>query len=92
MQFRANIYVFFAIALSFLEDGTPSDTITLFKFPNDPVLREKWVKQVRRTHAEWTATEHSVLCNEHFMEDCFEADAALAQSFGISKKRRLNFR
>ena len=23
------------------------------------------------------------------MEDCFEADAALAQSFGISKKRQL---
>lgn len=69
--------------------NTPSDTITLFKFPNDPVIRDKWVKQVRRTRAEWTATEHSVLCSEHFTEDCFEADAALAQSFCLSKRKRL---
>ena len=69
--------------------NTPSSTVILFKFPNDPVLRDKWVKQVRRTRAEWEATEHSVLCSEHFSEDCFEADAALAQSFGLSKRRRL---
>lgn len=69
--------------------NTPSTTVTLFKFPNDLVLREKWVKQVRRTRAEWEATEHSVLCSEHFTEDCFEADAVLARSFGLSKRRRL---
>ena len=69
--------------------NTPSDTITLFKFPNDCALRDKWVRQVRRTRAEWTATEHSVLCSEHFTEDCFEAEAALAQTFGLTKRKRL---
>ena len=69
--------------------NTPTSTINLFKFPKDPVLRAKWVRQVRRTRAQWAATEHSVLCSEHFTEDCFEVNAALAQSFGMSKRRRL---
>ena len=29
--------------------NTPSEGISLYKFPTDPRLREKWVKQVRRT-------------------------------------------
>ena len=33
--------------------------------------------------------EHSVVCSEHFTQDCFEADAATAATFGISKTRRL---
>ena len=69
--------------------NTPSDHITLFKFPSDPKLREKWAKQVRRTRANWKPTKHSVVCSEHFTQDCFEADAAIAATLGISKKRRL---
>ena len=38
---------------------------------------------------QWEATEHSVLCSEHFTEDYFEVNAVLAQSFGMSKRRRL---
>ena len=55
--------------------NTPTSTINLFKFPKDPVLRAKWVSQVRRTHAQWEATEHSILCSENFTEDCFEVNA-----------------
>ena len=69
--------------------STPSERISLHKFPADPKLREKWVKQVRRTRAQWTPTKHSVLCSEHFSEDSFEVDSAIAATFGISKKRRL---
>ena len=69
--------------------NTPSERISLHKFPADPKLREKWVKQVRRTRAQWTPTKHSVLCSEHFSEDSFEVDSAIAATFGISKKRRL---
>jgi hypothetical protein len=47
------------------------------------------VKQVRRTRAQWTPTKHSVLCSEHFSEDSFEVDSAIAATFGIPKKRRL---
>lgn len=69
--------------------NTPSERISLHKFPADLKLREKWVKQVRRTRAQWTPTKYSVLCSEHFSEDSFEVDSAIAATFGISKKRRL---
>ena len=69
--------------------NTPSDRVSLFKFPSDAVLRRKWEKQVQRTRAQWKATEHSFLCSDHFTEDCFEADSALASQFGIKKRKRL---
>ena len=69
--------------------NTPSDRVSLHKFPTDPKLREKWVKQVRRTCVQWTATKSSVLCSEHFTEDSFEVDSAITAMFGISKRRRL---
>ena len=69
--------------------NTPSDRVSLFKFPSDGVLRRKWEKQVQRTRAQWKATEHSFLCSDHFTEDCFEVDSALASQFGIKKRRRL---
>ena len=69
--------------------NTPSDRVSLFKFPSDGVLRRKWEKQVQRTRAQWKATEHSYLCSDHFTEDCFEVDSVLASQFGIKKRRRL---
>ena len=69
--------------------NTHSDHVSLHKFPADPELREKWVKQVRKTRAQWTATKHSVLCSEHFTDDCFQVDSSIAATFGIPKKRRL---
>ena len=67
--------------------NTPSDRVSLFKFPSNGVLRRKWEKQVQRTRAQWKATEHSYLCSYHFTEDCFEVDLALASQFGIKKRR-----
>ena len=67
--------------------NTPSDRVSLFKFPNDGVLRHKWEKQVQRTRAQWKATEHSYLCSYHFTEDCFEVNLAFASQFGIKKRR-----
>ena len=61
--------------------------MSLFKFPSDGVLRRKWEKQVQWTRTQWKATEHSYLCSDHFTEDCFEVDSALASQFGIKKRR-----
>ena len=69
--------------------NTPSDRVSLFKFPSDGVLRRKWEKQVQQTRAQWKATEHSFLCSDHFTEDCFEVDSALASQFEMKKRRRL---
>jgi len=69
---------------------TYSDGVSLFKFPKDPVLRQKWIKQVQRTRAQWSGpSEHSVLCSKHFDGSCFEPDAELASHMGIQKRTRL---
>ena len=69
--------------------NTPSEKISRFRFPRDGALRAQWEKQVQRTRAQWKATEHPYICSEHFTDDCFEVDTALASKFGISKRRRL---
>ena len=70
--------------------NTYSDNISLYKFPRDPVLRHKWVKQVQRTRSQWSGpSEHSVLCSKHFSDDCFQPDSAIAASMGLQKRRSL---
>ena len=67
-----------------------SDTISLFNFPKDPELRQKWIKNVQRTRAEWKGpTQNSVLCSEHFKSSCFEASYDLAAKMGLQKRRKL---
>ena len=64
--------------------------VSLFHFPQNPSLCLQWNKQVQRTRADWKeATEYSVLCSEHIMNDCFEEDSTIAAQFGISKRKRL---
>ena len=55
-----------------LNTNTPSDHVSLFKFPSDAVLRRKWEKQVHQMQAQWKDTGHSFLCSYHFTEDCFQ--------------------
>ena len=69
--------------------NTPRDRVTLFKFPSDAILICKWEKQVQRTRTQGKATEHSFLCSNHFIEDCFEFEWAFASQFGQKKWRRL---
>ena len=69
--------------------NTYSDGVSLFNFPKDQGRRQQWIRQVQRTRAEWKGpSEHSVLCSDHFTEDCFEPDTAIAASLGLSKPRR----
>ena len=69
--------------------NTHSDCVSLFKFPRDGTLRQRWERQVQRTQAQWKATDQSFLCSDHFTEDSFEVDSALAAQFGMKKRRRL---
>ena len=66
-----------------------SECVSLFKFPTDSILRRKLEKQVQRTRARWKAAEHSILCRDHFNEDCLDVHRALAFQFGMNKRRRL---
>lgn len=46
---------------------------TLYRFPLDTDLRNKWIKVVNRQKSEtdrtlWQPTDHSVICSAHFMD------------------------
>ena len=70
--------------------NTYKDGVSLFQFPRDPALRKQWTMEVQRTRANWQGpSDNSVLCSEHFTNDCFEEDTAIAARFGIEKRRRL---
>ena len=70
--------------------NTYNDGVRLYKFPRDPELRRKWMKQVERTRAHWNGpSEHSVLCSEHFYESCFEPYSGIAETVGIKQRRFL---
>ena len=69
--------------------NTPSSRVSLCKFHSDPTLRRKLEKQVQQMQAQWKASEHSLLCSDHFTEDCFEVDSVLVSQFGIKKRRWL---
>ena len=69
--------------------NTYKEGVSLFHFPKDHGRRLQWIKQVQRTRAEWKGpSEHSVLCSDHFNDDCFEPDSAIASSLGLDKPRR----
>ena len=69
--------------------NTNADGVSLFKFPKDEKLHALWIKQVSRFRAEWTCTEYSVLCSEHFSDECFEVESKLAAEFGMKRTKRL---
>uniref|UniRef100_A0A8C6WY87 THAP domain-containing protein 1 n=1 Tax=Neogobius melanostomus TaxID=47308 RepID=A0A8C6WY87_9GOBI len=39
--------------------------LAFYKFPKDPVRRQKWITAIRRDHR--TPTAESKLCSEHFV-------------------------
>ena len=68
----------------------PSDEVTLYKFPKDPVLRKKWIEQVKRTRDRWSGpSENSSLCSNHFTDDCYEQSSVIQNSFGIKVRMKL---
>ena len=70
--------------------NTPIVSIILYSFPKDATLKRKWEKQVLQTRAYWkAATKYLHLCSEHFTDDCFESDHAIAAQFGIKRSKKL---
>uniref|UniRef100_A0A8C6S6J8 THAP domain-containing protein 1 n=1 Tax=Neogobius melanostomus TaxID=47308 RepID=A0A8C6S6J8_9GOBI len=69
--------------------NTHKDGVSLFKFPKEPELHLKWVKQVRRTREQWTpSSSSSLLCSEHFELDCFDSAPVVKESLGCSVQHK----
>ena len=69
--------------------NTYKDGVSSFNFPKDQPRWICWINKVLTTRANWTASEHSMLCSRHFGEDCFEPEVAIASSFGINRRKKL---
>ena len=68
-------------------NSVEKEGISVYTFPKDEALKKKWTNQVQRTRT--GPTINSVLCSEHFTEECFEESNIIHQSFGLKKNRRL---
>ncbi len=70
--------------------NTYSHGVGLFGFPQEATLRNKWIREVRKTRDKWKGpSQHSVVCSDHFSEESFESGTHLESQFGLLKRRRL---
>ena len=46
-----------------------SDTVSLFRFPNNEIIRQKWIKAIPRKN--WSVTQNHRVCAHHFDESDF---------------------
>ncbi|CAF4943838.1 unnamed protein product [Pieris macdunnoughi] len=44
--------------------------ITFHRFPNNPQLKDAWIKCTRRIN--WNPKSHSRICSKHFDPSCFQ--------------------
>uniref|UniRef100_UPI00358F759E lysine-specific histone demethylase 2 isoform X2 n=1 Tax=Myxine glutinosa TaxID=7769 RepID=UPI00358F759E len=67
--------------------NTNKDNVSLFLFPKDPTVRQKWSDFVRLTRDNWKGpTEYSVLCSNHFSPDCLVAKPIYLASMSLQVK------
>ncbi|KAK9499452.1 hypothetical protein O3M35_002484 [Rhynocoris fuscipes] len=50
------------------EEHLPGTYTAFFKFPKDPILRNKWIENIGRPN--WKPNLNSALCIKHFTSDC----------------------
>ncbi|CAH0683339.1 unnamed protein product [Spodoptera exigua] len=61
-----------ACAVLGCEDFKNLDAESFFRFPEDPNLRQIWTDLTGRNN--WTPTDYSYICLQHFSIDCFKCD------------------
>ncbi|XP_061190833.1 uncharacterized protein LOC133198949 [Saccostrea echinata] len=67
-----------------------SDGVSVHVFPKDERLRAAWCRFVKLTRADWSGpSKYTVICSDHFNEDCYEVHFSLMKDFGIPAKKRL---
>ncbi|XP_061195141.1 THAP domain-containing protein 10-like [Saccostrea echinata] len=66
-----------------------SDGVSVHVFPKDERLRAAWCRFVKLTRADWSGpSKYTVICSDHFNEDCYEVHFSLMKDFGIPAKKR----
>lgn len=68
----------------------PKDGVSLHAFPVDEKIRKLWEKAVHSTRKYWAGpSKHTVVCSEHFEDECFDPSYQLKISMGMTSKRSL---
>lgn len=71
------------------KNGQYTEGKSIHEFPNkqkDAKRHQLWVKFVRRHRPQWTSTNSSILCSDHFEEFCFTKNRAIALQLGMKMK------
>ncbi|XP_039755089.1 uncharacterized protein LOC120630032 isoform X2 [Pararge aegeria] len=55
------------------EESKNLNSDSFFRFPEDPSFKQIWTDLTGRNN--WTPTDYSYICVQHFSVDCFECDA-----------------
>lgn len=61
--------------------------ISVHRFPKAKRMRKIWINFVNNTRSDFVCTNNSVICSDHFTEDCFDPSFALKQQFGLDSSR-----
>ena len=64
---------------------------SLHGFPQDEVLRKKWVRAVKRQRSNWEGpSSSSQLCSKHFEDHCFVTEGVrYCEAMGVPTVKRL---
>lgn len=67
--------------------NTPSGQISAHRFPKAEKLRKIWIKFVNTTR-DFVCTQSSVVCSDHFTQECFERSFVHKQQFELGTRGR----
>ena len=64
--------------------------VSFHKFPKDEKQQAEWIRQVKRTRAQWDGptSDFTFVCSDHFTEDCYERAPQIKTDLGWNVKRK----
>ena len=59
-------------------------SVSFHKFPKNGEQRAEWIRQVKRTRAQWDGptSDYTYVCSKHFTEDCYERGPQIKTDLG----------
>lgn len=58
--------------------------VSMHHFPKDATIQKAWVRAVKNTRKWDGPIGHSVLCGNHFTEECFETSSVMKKKLGFT--------
>ena len=74
-------------------NGQHTEGKSIHTFPlkeKDRKRHQAWVRFVRRHRPQWSSTNSSFLCSDHFDESCFTKNQDIAAKLGMKRKLKPN--